>query len=388
MNLTIGVISDLHCHARNEHDGRTESFLIANDLREPADRHPVQSLLGLITREQLTADIVVCPGDLAHKASREGLVAAFGHLREISDALGAGGPICTLGNHDVESRQAGADPFATAKRAHPAFPFLDRQLTDRYWAAGFAVQRLPGNADIVVVNTAMHHYGDVEARRGTFPDAQIRRLEEALEAVETPALRVALLHHHPVLHTVAGFDATDVLPNGDDLVRVLARAGTRLVIHGHRHHPRLKRELVDGISVFVLAAGSFAVFLNELSSRTRNVFHLVEVEAFTGTFRGRVLTWEFNYARGWHPTSIRSSEFPHTANFGEAPPLTLADDIAQFVRGSSPAMADGDMLRTRFPELAGLIPEELLALSRTLVALGASVEFSDEGAIRLVAKIG
>src|SRR5438105_2448535 len=105
ISLTIAIASDLHCHSRHDFpEARRESHLIANDSRVPADRHPIQSLMDLIGREGLRSDALLCPGDLAHKASAEGLSQGCAHVRELGVALAAREVCFTLGNHDVASR--------------------------------------------------------------------------------------------------------------------------------------------------------------------------------------------------------------------------------------------------------------------------------------------
>ena len=357
--LRVAVVSDMHCHGRGDCEGRRESHLIANDPRVPGERHPVQSLLDLLEAESLTADVLLCPGDLAHKASPDGLSQSWAHLREIAQELSTSHLICTLGNHDVASRARHGDPFDIAKHVHPLFPIADSSANDQFWAQGFCLQRLTSDADIVVINTAYHHYDELEAKHGTFPDAQLHHLDHFLRANTAPALRLALLHHHPVLHSFAGFGSSDVLPNGDALLAILAANGSRLVIHGHKHHPRLRREMLGGDSVFVFAAGSLSAYLLEIGTRTRNLFHIVEVNSITGGLQGSVRSWEFNYARGWNPTSVSSSEFPHIANFGPQAGPNLPARVADHLAATDSRYIDATTLSAAFPELTGLLPDEL-----------------------------
>jgi len=296
--------------------------------------------------------------------------------------------VCTLGNHDVASRSMGGDPFASAKRVHLDFP-LEHVLSDQFWAQGFCIKDLGASADVVVINTAYHHYSEKEARSGTFPDSQLVRLDEVLTGRPSPPIRIALLHHHPVLHSFAGFDSADVLPTGDELIRVLAKHRCHMVIHGHKHHPRLHRELVGTTSIFVLASGSLSAYLNELGSRTRNVFHLATIEVPpAGGLTGTVRTWEFNYARGWNPTSIISSEFPHEARFGPFPATGLGARICNGLRTETASWVAQARLRSLFPELDALIPEELQSLARDIAqSADFRLEFDDRGTISGVGRI-
>jgi hypothetical protein len=363
--------------------------LVANDQRNPPERHPIQSLLGRIAKDGMTANALLCPGDLAHQASPEGLVNGLLELRHVAVALGGCPVVSTLGNHDVASRVSGADPFAIAKHAHPEFPLGSTDNNNSYWANGFAIARISPTLDIVVINSAYHHFSEDLARRGTFQDSQLALLEQALERTPHPPIRVALIHHHPILHSVEGFESEDVLPNGDALLAKLSLYGCQLVIHGHKHHPRLRREMIGGRSLFVFAAGSACVYLNELGSRTRNVCHFLDLSTLPdGTLAGSIVTWEFNYAKGWHDASPRSAAFPHIATFG--PTVNdVSDRLATAYERRGEKILYQPALYGLLPELAYLIPDELIALAsevRRQSNLG--LEFDSDGRIRLIAPIG
>src|SRR5436309_1142887 len=96
------------------------------------------------------------------------------------------------------------------------------------------------SAEIVSINSVIDHHDEKMAKRGAFGVDRLSELVSSLETrVETRSLRIALMHHHPMLHSSPVLSDEDVLPNGDQLLATLAKYGYSLVIHGHKHHPRL-----------------------------------------------------------------------------------------------------------------------------------------------------
>jgi 3',5'-cyclic AMP phosphodiesterase CpdA len=121
-SLSIAIASDLHCH--HKPDGETqESFLLIGSPRVPPGGHPIQSLIELAKKFHLQADVLICPGDVANRAQREGLSTGMDFLLELKRGLNCSSLMCTLGNHDVNSgKKESSDPFELPRMIHPSFP--------------------------------------------------------------------------------------------------------------------------------------------------------------------------------------------------------------------------------------------------------------------------
>jgi len=379
--IRLAIISDLHCHVLSDFtDHRAESFLVADSPRIPSGRHPVQALIDLIRRDGLRADALVCPGDLAHKASNLGLHSSFAFIKEIASELQAEHVVIATGNHDVDSRKVHGDPFQILKTLHPDFPFRKSDVGNRYWTDGFHSMTVGDRLDIVVINTAYHHYSEPEARHGTFPESQLEALTAHLDERDRAASRsrIAVLHHHPVLHSAAGFESSDVLPNGDRLLECLFGHGCRLVVHGHKHHARLQRQMYGGHHGLVFASGSFSAHLNEIGTHTGNLFHVVTLESSSPIPTGLVHTWEFNFCVGWRPTTIDGSGMPYVSAFGPPPPVDWEDQVTSYLVGAELPLVTRGALVEKFPFLSSCVPDELALLSKTLKAKGFAVFNRDE----------
>jgi len=114
--------------------------------------------------------------------------------------------------------------------------------------------------------------------------------------------------------------------NGSLLTQSLSKKGFHLLVHGHKHHPKLS--YAPGAVLPVLAAGSFSAGMkNGLASRTRNVFHFISVEFCdqTKATRGTIVTWQFRQSKGWTPATCDAVDFPFKTGFGV---LTPAEELA------------------------------------------------------------
>lgn len=103
MNLDIAILSDLHCHPQAQDN--KDSYLFSDGLRSPSARHPIQSLIDLISKESIKADVLLVPGDLCSRANRSGLLAAWYMVQEVAQSLGTSDIVVSPGNHDVLSRR-------------------------------------------------------------------------------------------------------------------------------------------------------------------------------------------------------------------------------------------------------------------------------------------
>ncbi len=94
------VVSDIHAVP----DSNPERASWA-DMSER--KNPIETLPGFFGREEVKADVVLCPGDLAHQAHRAATTWAWKHLQEIANAVGTDLVIATAGNHDVQLARQG-----------------------------------------------------------------------------------------------------------------------------------------------------------------------------------------------------------------------------------------------------------------------------------------
>lgn len=357
----------------------------------PPTHHPIQALLGLIASDPHAkqAEAVVIPGDLTNKASAEGLSTAWSLCREVASALDAPILVPALGNHDVDSRKdANPDPFYIARTIDPSFPFSDRTISSEYFSSGSCVLSLNDRVQLIAINSAIDHHDEPSAKRGKFTEERIAAVYNKLKEARPAPIRIAVLHHHPILHSSPVIGSRDVIDTGDILLDALRKAGCGLVIHGHKHHPRIRYGDTASGRIVVFAAGSLCAMLQRLASTTRNVFHLLEVEQSNGarSLRGMIWTWEWQLGFGWRPATEQSADIPYVAGFGSSTPLSTTRTSLLRLADARPAtyVFYPQELSLAAPELAYMIPSEIRQLAADLLrSRGLRLRRDESGALEL-----
>lgn len=390
---SIAIVSDLHCCVSDEH--ARHSFLIAGSKRTPIGQHLVQSLLELIHTNRLNADALICPGDLAHQVCQAGMLQAWDHLGEIQRKLNSPLLLPTVGNHDVDSRQKrGLDPFDIPKSIHPEFPRPHAQENDMFWQRGFYHVVIPRKAAVIVLNTVLEHQDAASAERGTFGINLIAALKEFLAPIycrgkNNPLLRVAVMHHHPIVHSTAHYGSRDALEFGDQILNTLGDFGFRFIIHGHRHEPRITRYRGTSTEQLVFAAGAFSAHLHELATRTKNLFHLVELSAKSDKSRiqGRLRSWEFTFGSGWKKASLQSAAIPHEFALESPEPNLSLDELISCCDNAPGNVLRATDVRNKAPKLLSLLPSELANQMKQLRERGYKIACDEYGQIIEIGKV-
>jgi metallophosphoesterase superfamily enzyme len=365
----VAVVSDMHCHLVSQ---PRESFLTVGSLRRLRNQHPVEGLLELVKTDPLasSADVLVMPGDFASRMSQEGLSQAWAYVVEIAQALGASHLVPTIGNHDVDAHRilSYPNPFHVTQHLHPAFPFPTQALCEQFFSSGYCVVPTPLDVDFVVLNTVVDHHDKTSAKRGTFSVERIEHLRHTLPTASSASNKIALMHHHPVLHSSRFIGSADVIETGDLLLDVLAANGITLVIHGHKHHPRLRYVDTAHGRIAVFASGSFAAILADMAMETRNTFHIIDVIASgAGGSKGTIRTWEWK--AGWVRAEASSCGFPFRSGFSPtgSPVDTRALLVALAAQYPDVARFDEPVLIAHVPALQFSTPTELEQMEKALL---------------------
>src|SRR5580704_4645240 len=286
-------------------------------------KNPIDTLPGFLAEEKVKADVVLCPGDLAHQAHGAATTWAWEQLQKIAKAVGADRVIATAGNHDVDSRhmEPSLDPCDNLKELQPPFPL---ESANDYWANSMSLVIHDGWR-IVTLNSCFHHNAnEQEHRQGRIEHSAITKLNKQLSATDAGAeVNILLCHHHPMPHTELDPNDRSAMVGGDHLLDLLDRGrhGRWLVVHGHKHFPWLSSAPGSSISPIVFSAASASVLLYPaLSTQVRNQVHLIEFDTarsravnlhLAGTFE----SWMWSAGDGWAPAPVGSG-LPGQGGFG------------------------------------------------------------------------
>jgi len=280
--------------------------------------------------------------------------------------------IATVGNHDVDSRKTSshADPFYLPRNFSPGdFPSSTAEQRDKFWLDGFFVHEL-ADLRLIVVNSVLWHQNEVEAKRGAIREGQLENLERVLERCSAKSFNITLVHHHPIPHENLGLGYDDLMVNGGPLLDLLERFKFHIVIHGHKHYPRLRYSSGGANSPTVFAAGSLSAFSPQMLSNTRNLFHRILInnqEVADCVRQGIIESWEYNSGKGWSLPKTRSADFPAVAGFGcRASCRELAKRTAEFLHLNADEYRRWSDVVAKFPQLSFLLPSDLEAYGEYL----------------------
>lgn len=359
--LTIAVATDFH--AFDELDGgKRPSHLCVTDPDNEPNKHPIAALHELIRTTRVVADLFLLGGDFAHKARPAGVQYAWAKAHEIAKALKAKLTAATSGNHDLDSRYSYTkyDAKGILQTLIPRFPLPTESHCDKYWARHFVVVERPPYRLVVLNSSAFHGTAPDEIAHGRVSDHTLDALRTALDTTENQSVNILLCHHHPQQHMELRLGDYDVMKNGQLLLDLLGtgRHGRWLLVHGHKHHPKITYASGGATAPVIFSAGSLCAELYlELQSRARNQFYVVTLPyskfpalGFVGTIRA----WDWASGVGWIRAGS-SSGLPWLSGFGcRADASLLASKIAATVRG----VVQWDTLVAAHPEIEYLLPQD------------------------------
>lgn len=366
--FSLAILSDLHAAPKGDSKVAINDVKLFSDQEHvsPSD-HPMLGLKELIKKTGLTADAVVCPGDMTNKANAAALSYVWTNLHEINLLLRAKGVIATVGNHDVDSRNHSGESFPreALMRLIPPFPASEEAVSNQYWAHGYCFQSI-GPARFLVINTCWLHEARDELERGVVTDYTIERIGEELTKPDASPFKIAVFHHHPHPHTDLKLGADDIIKNGQRLLDLLAANGHWLVVHGHKHHPKIEYAQGQYRQPIVLACGSFSGRLeSDNAAVSKNYFHIAQVQEHASRISGEILSWNWIPGIGWRRYAASLPAFPSRVGFGcYETPERLAAAVAATV-GQRGAVEWSEIVAQQ-PQLQFLMPKELEALASLL----------------------
>lgn len=250
-SLRIIHLSDVHFGDKHHFDGEVGPK--GEKLTEGGYLTLAKSLLDDLEKLDQAADIqdkppqIVCiTGDLTEKASKE----EFKRAKKFCEDIASLGPLAVIpGNHDVDWTQN-----ERVDRMEPWKNFLDgllkkyddwvpderdilvrRDLADSH---GVIIVEINSNA-WVEKDKPTQDRGQVSQNALRELNIRLSELEELYPEIDRSCIKIALVHHHPVLipdlaEPGRGYDS---IHGGVHLLRALREHGFHLLLHGHKHTP-------------------------------------------------------------------------------------------------------------------------------------------------------
>ena len=399
--LKLVVISDMHVWDE-ENNNEVGSWLKMGQPENLPNQHPITGLLELIKTQKIKANYLLCCGDLADKANPKALMYAWDQVIKLKKAISAKQVFATSGNHDVDSRYKYNDYDAkgTLQSLVPPFPVKREPLNDKYWAKNYVIID-NHNCRFVILNSSAYH-GQVsdktppEYLHGRVSPRTISSLERDLIRLNgnTKIVNILLCHHHPHKHNDIVLDDYSEMKDGSRLIDLLegGKYGRWVIIHGHKHHPRLCYAAGGSSAPIIFSAGSLCAKLYaEQQARARNQFYVIEFPY--GNFSnlglgiaGRFWSWDWIPGEGWQVADKRSG-LPGLGGFGYRAEISVeAQNIHKLLVKNKPIL-DWEYILEKIPKLEFLSPKDINLLVETLENKHKlKIQISNNGAIKQIGK--
>ncbi|MEN2673148.1 metallophosphoesterase [Herbaspirillum huttiense] len=398
--LRIAVITDLHYSC--DHGAAPNRFVPQCAIGQEID--PMASLIAMVNKEQLTADLLLCPGDIADRANHEAFKHGWSELKKLRDSLGASRLIAATGNHEVNSRPSKPEKTFTESVTSTLDPVgllqeIDDYPTDFsdaperrwiYWGKGYEIIETD-DLCLVVINSCHFHVTMTESEyeRGKIGSVALTCLRKELDALDLDQrkFRIVLLHHHPIPHEDLNLELGQIeMFAGTKLIEVFEKTyNDWLIIHGHKHLPRLITAQGASSSPVVFAAGSFGAALGALTLKTKNQFYIIELEASVNAVkryqqRGRVEAFYWA-SDDWRASTERAHGLPFGCGFDRNINLSvLGNQVFETVKrlaNNGQLYVKWSELRDQLKSLDYLMPSHIENLRRDLSKLGVNFEQDD-----------
>ncbi len=357
--LRIVHISDLHIRHSSLDNEKTSTLqkgvkavLKSGGIEVHAGGHDDQKLAWLKTAVvSLRPTVIVATGDLTNFGDVESFKMATDFLADLRDASKARHLWCVPGNHDCLVERAGAidsngglkkwllkligkgnrevEVMREAARLHlmgatdqlPATPLLLENYANACRAKGFGtchpakpeqVDAGWGHVSFFAFNSV--NGGGLMANKGAIGEAQFSTFKAFCDgqdwASHRDAIRIALLHHHPISAPQsldgAANRAYDWMDDGPRLLNVLNAKEFHFVLHGHQHEPftcAVDYGRRSQKQTLIVAAGSATQ--GPISQR-QNSFNVIDL---LNPFEARVQRYDLSI-NGFDPNSDAERVYP------------------------------------------------------------------------------
>lgn len=339
--MKIAILTDLHAFSSLKEGAQSPSWLSLREDQSNARVNPFAGLRKLISDEDITADAVLCCGDMGDKGEPDAQQYAWKEVVGLKAKLKADIVMGTAGNHDLDSRFQFTkyDAKGQIQALDPPFPTDKPTQWLEYWAKNFTHFDTHGARFVLLNSAAYHGYGGdqkAEFSHGRVSDRTIDRMIADLTKDGERSANILVCHHHPFKNDEIKIEDYSEMAGGERLLNQLTAAnlGPWLVIHGHKHMPRIFYAPGGNGAPTIFSAGSFSARLfQESLGSARNEFYILDIQVpqetgLVTSLRGSLTTWQWSYGVGWVVPKAGEGLGPRAAFGARAELGLLANKVA------------------------------------------------------------
>lgn len=327
MGCKIGIISDIHF---GKFSRTNELAVPGEDIQDnTTGAAPLLQGASDIFKQQSVKYLFIA-GDLTSVASPQEYYYCEKKIVEFAKSSGIQTEdiiICT-GNHDVDRKianlaneckndDAQVKQIVTEKYQRIAAATSSHILTDmekpKNGIVPFSGIVAKEHFIVFVLNTGLYCSTQQQISHGKLGIDQLNWLKGSLENYRQDSrTKIVLMHHHPIAYSYPFpiWDSSRV-EEDSDLKKIIGNEDVSIVIHGHRHHPRVTTTIESDWkhAVTFLCAGSFSVNArHRADGEIPNTLHILEL----GDQREKYLLYNYQYkgGPGWEAAQYDDSNMP------------------------------------------------------------------------------
>lgn len=398
--VTIAVVSDIHA-AIPDKDGNNPSYASTAPNKDATEKDAILSLHKFIEAKGIRTDYLVCCGDMADRANPTAMQYVWNKFHEIAGTLGAK-PVVTVGNHDIDSRFVESDHDARGmlRNLKPTYPLGESSKDYEYWSRNFVIL-INDNVRLVVLNSCAYHgfnpkTDNPEHEHGRVSSHTLSDLRSALsEETKRDLVNLLICHHHPHKHQDIESNDYSSMQGGEKLIDLLRDLdlGPWMIIHGHKHHPRLIHGAGGALAPLIFGVGSLSAKIHaDFQGRSRNQFYILKFDIDSAAklelqVAGEVSAWDFLLGQGWVPAKVGSG-LPSRSGFGYALSHLKkeARQITAEVDRKGGVCSWQDILDSH-PHFQFVLPSDLESLAKELRSgHGVGIDYNEHGTPLQLAK--
>lgn len=396
--MRIAVITDLHYVL----DTTKIPSSFRPQMANGQEFDPIEKLGDFLISHNIKANVLLCPGDITNQAAHAAFIKGWENLRALRDKLSAAELIAVTGNHEVDSRASDSmknvglveetvDPVGLLQSIED-YPASFSDNPDKrwiYWGRGYEIIE-DDEAVIVLINSCHFH---ITMQRNEYERGKISQVvldsfkKKVTELANSKKFRIVLMHHHPISHHDTEGSGQIDMYNGSKLMEILNESyNDWLIIHGHKHDPRLIRSQGAATPPIVFSAGSFGAALSgALATKTKNQFYILDLESIpnaSGTLemRGRIEAFYWTSTE-WRPAIEEEHGLPNGCGFANNVNVDeIAKNVRDYLETISGSFIKWDEMCEVLPALKYLMPFEIkklrFVLARLKVNLGGDTRLS------------
>lgn len=361
-SIKLAIVSDLHCKHSRSDETIASTLLYTDDIAGATSTNPYLALKELIKTNELRSDILICPGDITDKSDKQGLASGWQYLEKIRERLDADDLLATVGNHDVDiTNVEKLGPLGVLKRFEDNYPVKINPIKVFYWDNDFCLYN-EGDLLVFIFNSCYTHLNHQSSKLSSIDQIHLDSIAKELKKLNMKnfKFKIALCHHHPINHSNISNPDIDLIDKGELLVKLLEDFDFQVIIHGHKHDPRLSYRN----SMPIFCAGSFSSTQNVNDLRIENTFHIIELLA--NERKGIIESWVFIPQKGW--ITKMDTHFPCLTGFGFRGNLeTLAKECAAWLKSKGQDIVDFKGIKEVFPDINFLSPEDQITFNKKLL---------------------